>query len=255
MAQNPYQSEVNPKQTSGGALRTFLVSGGLIVLAIMLLLPFRRDAREAARRSQCRNNLKQIGLALHNYHEDHGSFPPAYTVAADGTPLHSWRTLLLPYLDQNNLYQRVDLSKPWSHPDNAFLMGHSVPCYRCPSATIPKGQTIYLGVAAPGGCFEPGRTTKISEITDGTTNTLIVVEVPAVQSVPWMAPYDADGRFLLTLPPDEAEDDEQRLSLSHDGVIMGLMADGSVQALSRSIDAETLGNLIDIDDGEIVGEF
>ena len=90
----------------------------LIVLAslaalVALFIPFSRmgsAGREPSRRSQCKNNLKQIGLALHNYHEKYQAFPPAYTVDATGKPLHSWRTLILPFVDQQALYDKIDLS-------------------------------------------------------------------------------------------------------------------------------------------------
>ena len=94
----------------------------LVVVAALLfafLVPVTRQARPAARQTQCRNNLKQIGLALHNYADEWKVFPPAYTVDANGKPLHSWRTLLLPYLDQSPLYNRIDFSKAWDDPANA----------------------------------------------------------------------------------------------------------------------------------------
>ena len=91
----------------------------VLAVAVVLFFPPQRMAREAARRTQCKNNLKQIGLALHNYHDEYGAFPPAYTVDADGKPLHSWRTLLLPYLDQRPLYATIDLTKAWDDPANA----------------------------------------------------------------------------------------------------------------------------------------
>ena len=92
---------------------------GIIALLIALLLPAIRSAGPAARRAQCVNNLKQIALALHNYEQAHKALPPAYTVDAKGRPLHSWRTLILPYLEQEPLYQTIDLSKPWNDPANA----------------------------------------------------------------------------------------------------------------------------------------
>src|SRR5262245_49759347 len=96
-----------------------LVVLAFLALLVALLLPLSRSARPAARRAQCTNNLKQIALALHDYEQEHGALPPAYTVDAAGRPLHSWRTLILPYLEQEKLYQSIDLSKPWNDPANA----------------------------------------------------------------------------------------------------------------------------------------
>ena len=81
-----------------------------------LLLPAVQAAREAARRMSCSNNIKQIGLAMQNYHTAYGTLPPAYTVDAQGRPLHSWRTLILPFIEQQALYGEIDLSKPWNDP-------------------------------------------------------------------------------------------------------------------------------------------
>ena len=109
-----------PTQRPGYTWVEYLVVLAIIVVLIALLLPpASRSGRGEARRSQCKNNLKQIGLALHNYHDIYHVFPPAYTVDGNGKPLHSWRTLILPYLDQAPLYLKIDLSKPWDDPANA----------------------------------------------------------------------------------------------------------------------------------------
>ncbi len=83
------------KNRAGLTLVEFLVVFGIIIVLVALLLPgVRRGVPKAARRTQCKNNLKQISLALHNYHDEYQAFPPAYTMDADGQPLHSWRTLI-----------------------------------------------------------------------------------------------------------------------------------------------------------------
>src|SRR5262245_6205217 len=88
-----------PISRSGFTLAEFLVVVGIIAVLIAFLLPSIRSGGEAARRAQCTNNLKQIALALYNYEQEHKVLPPAYTVDATGRPLHSWRTLILPYLE------------------------------------------------------------------------------------------------------------------------------------------------------------
>ena len=103
----------------------WIVPVGCLVIALML--PAQRRAREPARRSQCKNNLKQIGLALHNYHETYGAFPPAYTVDADGKRLHSWRTLILPYLDQAPLYDKIDFSITMTRTERFLQLTLSMP--------------------------------------------------------------------------------------------------------------------------------
>src|SRR6056297_1698819 len=111
----------------------------IIILAILvaLLLPGVRTTRGTARRSACKNNLKQIGLALHNYHDTYGSLPPAYTVDEQGRKLHSWRTLILPFLEEQALYEQIDLSQPWDSPANAAAFETIPIVYRCPEFDGP----------------------------------------------------------------------------------------------------------------------
>src|SRR5260221_9789347 len=85
----------------------------IAAVAIASWLPMERGVRPAARRSQCKNNLKQIGLALHNYHGVWGSFPPPYIPDEQGRPKHSWRTLILPMFDQAPLYNKYRFDEPW----------------------------------------------------------------------------------------------------------------------------------------------
>src|SRR5579872_1042254 len=93
-----------------GAFGLIIVCGGILA---GFTLPAIQAAREAARRAQCANNLKMIGLALAQYESQYGRFPPAYIADADGKPMHSWRVLILPYLDEESLYSEYDFSEPW----------------------------------------------------------------------------------------------------------------------------------------------
>ena len=93
---------VTPRR--GGVMLAVVTVGYHLAIAF-------RDAREAARRSQCKGNLKQIGLALLNYHDTFGCFPPAYIADADGKPMHSWRVLILPYIDNAQLYNQSSLRR------------------------------------------------------------------------------------------------------------------------------------------------
>src|SRR5437016_2000216 len=118
---DPDFNDAVPKPSSGRRFKFVELLAGLAIfmLLIALLIPATRSsARPAARRAQCVNNLKQIAQALLNYEQAYGALPPAYTVDAKGRPLHSWRTLILPYLEQEPLYRTIDLSKPWNDPAN-----------------------------------------------------------------------------------------------------------------------------------------
>ena len=148
---NPYEVPMQAGDMTRAArspertlLKVFGIPAILFVL-IALLLPATRRAGPVARRTQCKNHLKQIGLALHNYHHEYGSFPPAYTVGEGGECLHSWRTPILPYLDQTRLSESIDLSKAWDDPANVVAYETVVHQYNCPSNALSLGLTIHLG--------------------------------------------------------------------------------------------------------------
>src|SRR5262249_21441780 len=156
-----------------------------ILVLVALIMPSMRTAREPARRTQCKNNLKQIGLALHNYHDTYDAFPPAFTTNADGQPLHSWRTLILPYLDQKELYEKIDLSKPCDDPINQAAFNSRTLVYLCPSSPAVPPQTTYLALVASNSCMQPNLSKCLSDISVGSDKVLLVIEVPSKQSVHW----------------------------------------------------------------------
>jgi prepilin-type processing-associated H-X9-DG protein len=220
---------------------------GTIAILVALLLPAVRTAREPARRMQCGNNLKQIALALQNYHDVYNSFPPAYTVDANGKPLHSWRTLILPFNEQKALYDKIDLSKPWDDPANREANKARVPSYDCPSTEYPTGHTAYLAVVAPNGCFNGSEARTIAEITDATASTLLVIEVDAEHAVPWMSPQDASEQLILSLGKAERR--------PHPSGFQAAFVDGHVQLLLGDISAATLRALISINGNDVVDEY
>lgn len=191
------------------------------------------SSREHARRAQCRYNLLFIGLALSNYASDYGRLPPAYTVDADGRPLHSWRTLILPYLDNQPLYDKIDLSMPWDDPVNQVARETIIPCYACPLAAnfersigSQHGYSSYLAVVSDGSCFQPIESHAFSEITDRPDQTLLVVEAPPEASVPWMSPEDADKPLILSLA--------SQIDSTHKEGVPALFADGKVRFVPSS---------------------
>ncbi len=254
MTDNPYASPepvsdtpVLRKRPRITFLRVLLGLAIVFVLVALLLPATRRGGREAARRTQCKNNLKQIGLALHNYESKYHALPPAYTVDADGKPLHSWRTLILPWVEQQDLYNMIDLSKPWDDPANAEALKTVPYVYRCPSVALPPGFTSYLGIVGTNACFHPTAPRAFSEMTDGTGNTLMVFEVAQEQAVHWMAPQDASEEMVLNFGNDG--------KLNHTGGTQAALADGSVRFLSENLDTETLRALISSAANDRVGEF
>lgn len=115
-----------PKKRLGFTWTELLVVLAIIGLLLTFLLTTSRGSREAGRRYQCSNNLKQIGIALHNYADTYKAFPPAYTVDSAGNRLHSWRSLILPFLEQSNLHAKIDFSKAWNDPANETAFRSSV---------------------------------------------------------------------------------------------------------------------------------
>ena len=222
--------------------------GGVLVA---LLLPAVQAAREAARRMQCQNNLKQVALAMHNYHDTYKAFPPAYTVDADGNKLHSWRTLLLPFISNNSLYDQIDLNKPWNAPENQHIADTLFPVYTCPSSpdgTMPY--TNYMVIVGPGAIFDGDKACRLADITDGTSNTILIVEVEG-QQVPWMEPTDLSlDQMQMAINSGPTEPGSR-----HPGGFQAALADGSVRFIPETIDSNTLRNLITRNDGQAIGDF
>jgi prepilin-type processing-associated H-X9-DG protein len=215
-----------------GMAITGIVLGGLsstlVVPAVLvaLLLPAVQAAREAARRAQCTNNLKQIALAMHLYENKNGSFPPAAVYDKDGKPLLSWRVLILPYMNQESLYEQFHLDEPWDSPHNKPLAAAAPAVFRCPSDPAAEGLSTYEVLVGPRSIFTGEPTgVAVDSIQDGMANTLLVVEAAA--PVPWTKPED------LTLASQEPA---LGMGSKHPGGLNVAMADGSVRFLRNSID-------------------
>jgi Protein of unknown function (DUF1559) len=213
-----------------------------IAIQMGLLLPAVQKVREAAARTQSSNNLKQIGLAMHNYLSSEGTFPPAYRAGKDGKALLSWRVLILPYLEQEGLYREFHLDEPWDSAHNRNLIERMPNVYRSPASAAGSGMTTYETVRGPGTVFPGSKGVKISDITDGTSNTIMVVEVSDLKAVIW------------TKPDDFAFDENNPA----DGLWMGpqgflaAMCDGSVRFIRNSINPQVLRDLFIRNDGHAV---
>ena len=252
---NPYNYDPNQPPYQGPAksgTNVFLIVG--IVMAVValpiillcgvaLLLPAVQAAREAARRMQCSNNMKQIALAMHNYEAVHKSFPPAYTVDASGQPLHSWRTLILPYMEQQALYAQIDLTKPWNDPVNQSFNDIVIPAYVCPSTKLDPGFTTYVAVVDPSSVFPGSQPILIREILDGTSNTLLVAETNVVNAVHWMSPQDISISTFLDTSSRGA----------HPGGCNCSFCDGSVNFISDNTDPATRKGIVTKDGDEAIG--
>jgi prepilin-type processing-associated H-X9-DG protein len=217
--------------------------GAISPIGVALLVPAVQSAREAARRTQCMNNLKQIGLAMHNYHDANGHFPPAVIRDEDGKPLLSWRVAILPYIDQAALFNEFKHAEPWDSPHNKALIERMPPSYACPSGTMPKGMTPYQLFTGHGAISDEEKSIRIRDVLDGLSNTVFVVE--AAKGVPWTKPED------IAFDPED-DDLKAKIGSKHPGVFNALFADGAARVITNSVDLDTLRKLITRDGGEVV---
>jgi prepilin-type N-terminal cleavage/methylation domain-containing protein/prepilin-type processing-associated H-X9-DG protein len=168
-----------------------LVVIAIIGILIALLLPAVQAAREAARRGSCKNNLRQIGLAMQNYHSALGVLPPGVLGTGGNSSatnlLHTWETLILQYLEQTNVYQAYDCRLQFDHANNAAAVLNKLSVYLCPSmrddlVSNQFGPSHYAGSGGtvPGqndGIFYPFSAIRFQDITDGTSRTIAVGEL------------------------------------------------------------------------------
>jgi hypothetical protein len=200
---------------------------------------------EAGRRNQCTNNLKQIVLALWNYHDVHKGFPAIANFDKQGKPLLSWRVHILPFLEQDKLYKEFHLDEPWDSAHNKPLIERMPDVYRCPSMKRSlKGQTTYLGPVGANMMFTgTPETLAIKDVTDGTSNTIFLVDADDAHAVIWTKPEDWE------IKPDQIL---KALLGHHPGGFLAAFADGSVHFLPQTIDANTLHALFTRNGGEVV---
>ena len=222
----------------------------LVPLLGIVLLGTPRVAVERPGGPRCPNNLKLIGLALHNYHDQHGCFPPPFLADDQDRPIHSWRVLLLPYLEQEVVYEQYRFDEPWDGPNNGKLAELAIPAFTCPDARGETStMTSYLAVIGPETAW-PGanQSTVLADCLDGTANTLLVVEV-ADSGIHWMEPRDL---HVLQMAPAVNPKAGQGISGPHRRGAWVCMADGSVRFLPESISREELEALLTIAGAEPV---
>jgi beta-lactamase regulating signal transducer with metallopeptidase domain len=206
-----------------------------------MLLPAVGTAREAARRAQSINNLKQLALAMHNYHETHQALPPSVLYGPDGKTPYSWRIALLPFLEESALYEQYKKDEPWDGPNNKQLIAKMPAVFRDPAGRENSTASSYFVLTGPSTVFAEKEGVKLFQITDGTSNTLLVVE--AQRDIPWTKPEDI---------PYEKDKPLPKLGGHHAKVFLAALGDGSVRAISQNIQDAVLRALITRDGGEVV---
>lgn len=336
------------KLRRGFTLIELLVVIAIIAILIALLLPAVQQAREAARRTQCKNNLKQLGLAFHNYHDVYTAFPPMYVDLRGAAPAPvdneghwAWSVFLLPYIDQAPLFNQLNpgpVSASAAINAHQDIMQASYPAFRCPSSTGPqfhdpgvdpgyaisndesssggantglaltnyivaanianlrqrKATNPKVGTSGNIGMFWRDSNSKIRDITDGTSNTIMAGERAWIRdgvrnsAATLFAVRDANGngpsaqdasvawnqgtvtiagsvRYPINVQLTGTNSDRNNaFSSNHEGGAQFLMGDGAIRFISENVDLSNDGswdtnsvleNLIGIADGQVVGEF
>ena len=188
------------------------------------------------------NNLKQIMLALHNHHAAMGTFPAAAGPQKPGQPPVSWRVLILPFLEDSKLYEQYRFDEPWDSENNKKVAAQMPAVYRAPgSKAAAQGKTNYLAVVGDEYALAADKGRSLAEFRDGTSNTIIVVEVSDEKAVPWTKPDD--------FTPDKTKPVAGLVGLRPGGFLAGL-GDGSVRRVSAGIDAAALNALFTRAGGE-----
>ena len=241
-----------------------VVAGGLLVTGIF-------KTREAAARMSCSNNLRLIGMALGNYHDSWGRFPPAAVPNPDLPPEKrlSWLAAIMPYMESNSLWAKLDKKKPWDAEENRFAALTVFRAYQCPSYPSREpvstlAPTHYLGIAGIGpeaallppddpraGFFGYERKLRLEDIKDSPDTTLLAVETSAADGS-WTAGGSATVRGLDPSKPPYLGAEAQ-FGGNHKGGANAVFADASARFLHDSLDARVFEALATTAGGEQVG--
>ncbi len=246
------KSKSNNAATIGVVLAIVFVSvlAGVAVIGMVILFlrPAVATFGETAQRRQCEDRLKEIALAMQAYHDDHGTYPPAYIPDSSGKPMHSWRVLLLPYLDYEWLYEMYNFREPWDSEQNLSVAQQMPHVYGCPADpdAIAIGETNYMVIVGPETMFPGAQPMKLSQISDGSANTILVVETPLTGAT-WTEPKDIDATQMMFQVNGSLG---REIGSMHPGGAYVVTADGQTHFVSDSASTTILRALITPNGGE-----
>ena len=203
---------------------------------------FVEAARNSAREAKGRNNLKQIGFALHSYHDVHGRFPTD-VVSADGKPLLSWRVEILPFLGADPAFEELRRDEPWDSEHNAKILARMPEVFAL-GVDVAGGKTDVLAPSGKGTWIDSAKPVTIADMTDGTSNTVLLVQVQPEHAVPWAKPGD------YAFDPN---DPAAGLGSSADAKsVTVLFTDAAVQSVKKSLMPEQWIALFTYSGGEAI---
>ncbi len=287
----------NQRTRQGFTAIELLVVISIIAILIALLLPAVQQAREAARRTQCKNNMMQIGLALHSYHHTHqmlppGSINPTGPIKHDGKGYqYSWTTQILPYLDEQLAYKKLDFSKSIHDVANSEVIFRTSPVFTCPSS--PSGGNAYAGChndvetaidIENNGVLFLNSSVRFRDVTDGRRATVMIGEVistgnwsygtratlrnmSGLNSSKDVSFYrEASGNNYYGFPDEEIAEEDGEVAIDpilfvggflsyHTGGVNFCFVDGSVRFLSQNMDGQVRLNLGNRHDGNLIEGF
>lgn len=233
---------------------------GVVALVLMLLPsqyspPWALD--RAAKRATCLNKIRQLVLACHNIQSESLRFPPPYSTDSDGQPLHSWRVLILPYLEEQALYDDLDLTKPWNHPDN-LKHAHRMPkLFQCKQYVARANDrfanvmTSYNAVIGEQTIWNPTESRNFDDVRDGCSNTIMIIESDA-HRVHWMSPNDLRFDEIIAINPEG----ETNLLISHHaGGTSVAYVDGSSKFVPSETKVDDIKAHLTISGGEKLNSF
>lgn len=272
---------------TGFTLVELLVAIAIIGVLLALLVPAVQSSREAARRLSCKNQLRQLGLALHNYHDTHSLFPAGSYVLGPSSPTMSgwgWGAMVLPNIEQTPLYQQLDFNLGTAVGSNLRLIAMPLAVWRCPSDVAPETMTFFpwedppLDIASGNYCgveklLSEMSHTRIADVTDGTSQTLLLGERVVDSSINGSLPHTAgwfgqiafaDSYEYRSIPHMSTHHaspingslrSATHFSSRHTGGATFVFADGSVRFMSESLDSVVFEAIGTPNGGESAGTF
>ena len=205
----------------------------------------RSNLGQTRARMQNSNNLKQLAIGIHNFHSVYNQFPVGESPIIkyrDGQPLLSWRVHLLPFVEGDGLYKQFKLDQPWDSPDNLKLLEKIPKFYQNLDYTGLGSHTTVLAINGPGAVFNPSEKLHFRNVTDGTSQTVLVINAGPDKAVPWTKPQD------LTYQPDAIV---QSLGDINDP-FMVMFADGAIYPVSKTVDERMLLRMFQRNDGKFL---
>ena len=231
---------------------------GILLPIVACIPPAVTNARRAAQRSTCSSRMYQLTFALLSYQDDYGQLPPAYIADAQGRPMHSWRVLILPYMEEQALYNRYDFSEPWDGPNNSKLLAEMPRSYSCSTHQNSSGAhrqcTSYVAVVGDGTLWPGAESRKLDDERQPASNAVLLVEDSSAQ-IPWLEPRDwsvevAMARLSSSDPKDRGPHSSEDYFYQHSGGRNAVTGGRDPKFLPDGLERETCLELLTISDSD-----